>query len=158
MVTRLAPDARALFPTAESEARSRRSPVVEAEHLLLALTMRSDSDAARLLASVGLTHADVEAALDREFQSSLAAAGVQVTVSGLRPSSPDAPHRLRLGASFKAAMTRSVSAAAGSGRIRPEHLLLGILGAEVGTVPRALRIAGVDQTALTALTEQAVGR
>ncbi len=157
MVTRLAPDARSLFPTAEDEARSRRSPVVEAEHLLLALTAQSGSDAARLLASVGLTHADVVTALDREFESSLAAAGVDVTVSGLTPSSPDAPHRLRLGASFKAAMTRSVTAAAGSRRIRPEHLLLGILGAEVGTVPRALRLAGVDQAELAAMTEQAIG-
>jgi Clp amino terminal domain, pathogenicity island component len=32
--------------------------------------------------------------------------------------------------------------------LRPGHLLLGILQAEVGTVPRVLALAGVDRTEL----------
>jgi D-alanyl-D-alanine carboxypeptidase len=51
-------------------------------------------------------------------------------------------------------MERSVNAAKGSRQIRPAHLLLGLLGAQVGTVPRALHFAGVNQTELVTLTEQ----
>jgi Clp amino terminal domain, pathogenicity island component len=32
--------------------------------------------------------------------------------------------------------------------LQPAHLLLGILQAEVGTVPRALALAGIDRTDL----------
>ena len=156
MVTRLAPDARSLFTTAEAEARTSRSALVEAEHLLLAMSSRPDTDAGRVLASVGLTHAAVQQALHREFEQSLAAAGVQAAVDGLALPSPEPARRLRLATSFKSAMARSVTEAAGSGRIRPAHLLLGVLGAQVGTVPRALHLAGVDQAELAELTRQAL--
>jgi ATP-dependent Clp protease ATP-binding subunit ClpA len=156
MVTRLAPDARSLFKTAEAQARTSRSRVVEAEHLLLAMCTQPDTDAGHVLASVGLSHEVVEAALDQEFESSLAAASVSVRVGSLGRSSPGPARRLRLSASFKAAMERSVTAAAGSLQIRPAHLLLGVLGAQVGTVPRALRLAGVDQAELATLTRQAL--
>ncbi len=53
-------------------------------------------------------------------------------------------------------MVRAVRAAEGDRQIRPAHLLLGILGAQLGTVPRALQLAGVDQAELTNLTEQAL--
>ena len=158
MVTRLASDARSLFKTAEVEAQSSRSPVVEAEHLLLAIAKQPGSDAGQLLASVGLTHSEVLKALEREFEASLAAAGVSVTVASLARPTPGPGHRVRLGASFKAAMARSVTAAAGSPRIRPEHLLLGILAAEQGTLPRALRLAGVDQAELAALAARALAQ
>jgi len=41
------------------------------------------------------------------------------------------------------------------GRIGPLHLLIGILRADVGTVPRALELAGIDRTDLVARAEQA---
>jgi ATP-dependent Clp protease ATP-binding subunit ClpA len=156
MVTRLAPDARTLFATAEREARTTRSPYVEAEHLLLAMSAAPGTDAGRILASVGLTHDAIEQALGQEFAVSLATAGVTVGAGGPLPSSPEPSRRLRLGASFKAAMERSVTAASGSRQIRPAHLLLGVLGARLGTVPRALQLAGVDQVELTTLTRQAL--
>jgi len=156
VVTRLAPDARSLFASAEAEARAGRSSVVEAEHLLLAMAARPDTDAGRVLVSVGLTHDVVERALSQEFQASLAVAGVSVVAQDLGRPSPEPPRRLRLSASFKSAMERSVSAAKGSRQIRPAHLLLGLLGAHVGTVPRALHVAGVTQAELAALTEQAL--
>jgi ATP-dependent Clp protease ATP-binding subunit ClpA len=156
MVLRLATDARTLFRAAEEEARATRSTMVEAEHLLLAMSLRPDTDAGQVLAVVGLTHQAIEEALDRGFGASLAAAGVSVAVDGLPLPSPEPPRRLRLSASFKAAMERSVTAAAGSRQIRPAHLLLGVLGAHVGTVPRALHFAGIDQDGLTTLTRQSL--
>ena len=53
-------------------------------------------------------------------------------------------------------MERSVDAAKGSRQIRPAHLLLGLLGAHAGTVPRALHVAGVAPGDLASLTEQAL--
>jgi len=157
MVTRLAPEARTLIATAEQEARSTRSPYVEAEHLLLAMSSAPVTDAGQVLASVGLTRDAVEHALDQEFAASLAAAGVSVAGDGPAPAAGvGSARRLRLGASFKAALERSVVAASGSRQIRPTHLLLGVLGAQVGTVPRALQLAGVDQAELATLTRESL--
>ena len=156
MVTRLAPEARSLFKTAEAQARGSGSPLIEAEHLLLAMCARPDTDAGQVLVSFGLTPAALQEALDQEFVASLAAAGVFVSTGSLGRPSPRPRRHLRLSASSKAAMERAVTAAAGSGRIRPGHLLLGVLGTRVGTVPRALHFAGVDQAEITARTEQAL--
>ena len=157
MVLRLAPDARSLLSTAEAEARERRSPAVEAEHLLLAMSAVPGSEAADLLASVGLDHDGIETALTREFESSLTTAGVTVSLDTMEPPSPESPRHLRLSASFKTTMERSVAAASGSRQIRPAHLLLGILGAQVGTVPRALALSGVNQAELTQKTRDSLG-
>ena len=156
MVLRLAPDARSLISTAEHEARKRRSPLVEAEHLLLAMSDVPGSEAAALLSSVGLGHDEIETALRQEFESSLAAAGVTVSLDSLEQPSTEPSRHLRLGASFKATMERSVVSAHGARQIRPAHLLLGILGAQVGTVPRALALAGVDQAELTRKTRESL--
>jgi ATP-dependent Clp protease ATP-binding subunit ClpA len=156
MVTRLARDSREIFTTAEAEARVGRSPLVEAEHLLLAMSMAPETDAGRVLASVGLSHEAIQEALRREFESGLATAGVSASLDGLERSSPEPRRRVRLGASFKAALERSVRATAGAREIRPAHLLLGVLGAQVGTVPRALLFAGVEQAEVTRLTRQAL--
>ena len=40
--------------------------------------------------------------------------------------------------------------------LRPAHLLLGILLAEVGTVPRALTLAGIDRAELIVRIRQAL--
>ncbi|GAA2810174.1 hypothetical protein GCM10020219_097610 [Nonomuraea dietziae] len=40
--------------------------------------------------------------------------------------------------------------------LRPAHVLLGILQAEVGTVPRALALAGVDRTDLLTRVQNAI--
>jgi ATP-dependent Clp protease ATP-binding subunit ClpA len=158
MITRLAPEARSITKSAEVEARTCRSPRIEAEHLLLAMSAQSDTDASRVLAAVGLTHEAIVEALDREFESSLAAAGVSVATGGIGRPGPEPDRRLRLSASFKAALERSVTETAGAREIRPAHLLLGVLGARTGTVPRALHLAGVDQTELATRTKQALGR
>ena len=155
MVTRFTREAGLIVKSAQDEARTRRSPVIEAEHLLLALAAGSRTDASRVLTSAGLSHDAIETALTEEFVASLAAAGVTIDIETLPASTPQPKRRLRLGASSKAAMVRAVRAAEGERQIRPAHLLLGILGAKAGTVPRALQLAGVDQAELTNLTEQA---
>ena len=156
MVTRFTREAGLIVKSAQHEARARRSPLIEAEHLLLALAAGSRTDASRVLTSAGLSHAAIESAVSQEFAASLSAAGVTIDAETLPPSTPEPRRRLRLGASSKAAMVRAVRAAEGERQIRPAHLLLGILGAQVGTVPRALQLADVDQAELTNLTEQAL--
>ena len=56
----------------------------------------------------------------------------------------------RMAASAKTALDRAVRAAAARRhrRIAAGHILLGVLQAEAGTVPRALALAGVDRTEL----------
>jgi ATP-dependent Clp protease ATP-binding subunit ClpA len=156
MATRFAPQARSIVSDAEAQARSCRSPAIEAEHLLLALS-QSDTEASRVLASLGLTHQAIQEALSREFEQALDAAGVRVRAGTLGRPSPEPHRRPRLGASSKGALERALAAAAGSHQIRPGHLLLGVLGARYGTVPRALHLAGVDQLELEARTRQALG-
>ncbi|HXP21284.1 MAG TPA: Clp protease N-terminal domain-containing protein, partial [Streptosporangiaceae bacterium] len=75
MVVRFAEHARAIVRQAEEEAAEAGSPVVEAEHLLLAMTGEHGSEARDVLASAGLDRDGIRAALDREFRQSLAAAG-----------------------------------------------------------------------------------
>jgi ATP-dependent Clp protease ATP-binding subunit ClpA len=156
MTARLAADARPLIASAEAQARTRMSPSIEAEHLLLALADARATDAGGVLADAGLSRTTIDEALDREFAASLSVAGVRVDVASLGVPSREPQRTLRLGASFRSAMERSVAAAAGSRRVRPAHLLLGVLGAEVGTVPRALDLAGVDRGDLEQRTREAL--
>jgi D-alanyl-D-alanine carboxypeptidase len=55
-----------------------------------------------------------------------------------------------MGASAKVALNRALKTAIArkDREIRAEHIALGVLEAEVGTVPRALAIAGLDREAL----------
>ena len=57
----------------------------------------------------------------------------------------------------KLALERGFASVTRKKDLRPAHLLLGILRAEVGTVPRALALAGVDQAALTARVQDGLG-
>jgi ATP-dependent Clp protease ATP-binding subunit ClpA len=123
---------------AVDEARHDRSATVEAQHLLLAV-----------LPVAGLDHDTFRAALDREFEHSLGAAGVTLDTFDLTPATPDPDRKPHPGASVQLALDRAMRAA-GRSSPRPEHLVAGILAAEVGTVPRALAEAGVDRAALLA--------
>jgi len=55
-------------------------------------------------------------------------------------------------------LERALKSAVGRGQIRPGHLLLGVLAAQAGTVPRALALAGADSGDLAARTRQALER
>jgi ATP-dependent Clp protease ATP-binding subunit ClpA len=132
------------------EARDSGSSTVEAQHLLLAIAAVEEPTTHQMLASAGLTYPSLRAALDREFEQSLAAAGVSLAALG-GPAARSAPvSSPDIGASVKLALDRGFRGVARKRDLRPAHLLLGILLAEVGTVPRALALAGVDRPALIA--------
>jgi hypothetical protein len=70
-----------LVRSAGEEALLDGSESIEAEHVLLALAKLFGSTASRLLTEVGLTRDAIRAALDREWEQSLAVAGVAVQVA-----------------------------------------------------------------------------
>jgi ATP-dependent Clp protease ATP-binding subunit ClpA len=145
----------AVLRRAAHEAREDGSPVVEAGHLLLAIAGEAHAATRRVLDPAGLDRDAVRAALDREFEHSLSAVGVSRAAHTLpRPSAR--PTRPDLGTSAKLALERGVAAVARKKDLRPAHLLLGVLLAEVGTVPRALALAGVDRVALLVAVRQAL--
>jgi ATP-dependent Clp protease ATP-binding subunit ClpA len=156
MVIRMDRHAREILKQAGEEAGTAGSPAIEAEHLLLAMTSAPAAEAQRVLASAGLDHAAISAALDREVRQSLATAGVAVPADGFPQPSRLPARRVRFSASSKLVLQRALKAASGQRQIRPGHLLLGVLGAQAGTVPRALALAGVDRDELTARTREAL--
>ena len=131
------------------EAQKDGSATTEAQHLLLAIATEQETTTQQVLTSVGLNHRAIRDALDREFEHSLSAVGVSLAAFALpRPS--NAPERPKLGASAKLAFERGFASVARKKAPQPAHLLLGILQAQVGTVPRALTLAGIDQADLRA--------
>ncbi|MFC5815648.1 Clp protease N-terminal domain-containing protein [Nonomuraea harbinensis] len=139
----------AILTEGEAEARRDRSATIEAQHLLLAVAAQEDTAPQRVLAEAGLRHQAVRVALDREFEHSLSAVGVSAAF-GLPRSSVLPGRRPAMGATGRLALERSFASAARKKDLRPAHVLVGILHAEVGTVPRALALAGVDRAALLA--------
>ena len=157
MFERFVKDARrVVIHASQVEAQAFSSPTIEAEHLLLALAADEATPAGRLLAENGLDHAGVCAALERETERSLAAVGVGIGEYVL-PERPTAPRRSpRFAASSKRVLERAVKVAAArrDGYVGSAHLLIGILRADLGTVPRALAAADVDRVALLTRAER----
>lgn len=145
----------AVIVRAAHEAREDCSPTVEAHHLLLAVS-GEPGPGAEVLASAGLDKTALRAALDREFEASLSAVGVASSAYDLpKPSRRQA--NPGMGTSAKLALERGFTSGARKKDLRPAHVLLGILAAEVGTVPRALALAGVDREDLLIRVRQSVG-
>jgi ATP-dependent Clp protease ATP-binding subunit ClpA len=145
MFERFATDTRDAVQAASQEAQGAGQTTVEAEHLLLALSVKPE------IRKLGLDHDEIVAALATEEERSLAAVGIDradydVPISARRAESA------RLGASAKVAIQRALTTTAkrGQRRITPANLLLGVLGAEHGRVPRALRLAEIDVQELRA--------
>ena len=147
MFNKFARDARAVVANAAGIARELGSPRVEAEHLLLA-TARDDCPASRAMAAQGLDYEELLGALEREAERSLAAVGVGAEAGPFSPWIGEP----RFATSAKLALERALRAAVArhDRRIACAHVALGVLRAEVGTVPRALQIAGVDRAELSA--------
>lgn len=145
----------AVLQRARDEAKATGSPSVEAEHVLLAIAAHKGTEAQRILGAAGLDRAAILEALDREFEESLAGAGVSLSAFSLPTASRRHDAVPRWGTSFKLALHRAPRSAPG-GRLDATRLLVGILRAQVGTVPRALSLAGVDRAGLVARTEQAL--
>ena len=149
--------ARSVTHEFEVEAERDHSKFIESEHMLLALAA-SDTTAGRLLNQAGLDHARLSAALRDEHRRSLGFAGVNAPDEGETFATElDGP--VSLGTSAKAAIRRAVFAQREGGhrllRLASTDLLIGILEAELGTVPRALAIAGVDRLELIARAREA---
>jgi len=158
MLERFVGEAREVVAAARDEARAAGSAAVEAEHLLLALAAPGSGLAGEVLAAAGLGPPELRAALDAEWVASLRAAGVTMAP----PPPPPAPATRvpRWGTSAKDALARGLGAAQARGdrRIGPGHVLLGVLGAREGTVPRALAGAGVPPADLAARVGAALDR
>jgi ATP-dependent Clp protease ATP-binding subunit ClpA len=150
MFERFTSDARTVVKAAETNARGLGSPTVEAEHLLLALA--SHTPPVTPLEQAGLDHDAVLAALDHARERSLMAVGLAAGDFDLPPA-PVTRHP-RFAASAKTALALAVKASAArhDRHIAAGHVLLGVLAAEAGTVPRALAAAGVDPGELRAST------
>ena len=149
MFERFTREARRVVVTAEAEARALGSPAIEPEHLLLALTrLEQTFPAAEALAQAGLDHDAVLEALDAEREQSLIAVGISIGDFDLPPARPSAKPRISAGT--KSALERAlrISLARADKRIGSGHILLALLRAEAGTVPRALKAAGVDAAEL----------
>ena len=148
MFNRFTKEARHLVERAEDEAGSAGSSTIEAEHLLLAYAA-SEPDTA--LSSAGITHDVLAEALQSDYEASLRAVGVSDETLDAVPAARPV-RRVRLGASFKAALERAVAEAtsAGERKIGPRYIAVGALAAKRGTVPRALRSAGFDPEELRA--------
>jgi ATP-dependent Clp protease ATP-binding subunit ClpA len=143
------------------EARAAGLPTLEAEHLLLAIARQDGTPAQVILKDAGLDHDAIQAALRREFDQSLQAAGVSTAALNPAPAGARRHARhLRPGQSFKLAIQRAMQTTPGrtlGGRnLSATTLLFGVLRADAGTVPRALSFAGVDRAALLARTQEAL--
>ncbi len=142
---------RALLRLAQAEAVADQSASIEAEHMLLALTSPQGGRARDLLAGAGLDHDAVQLALAADVERTLALVGVRLAGGRWPRSSFFADRKPRIGTSAKWVLHRSVAAAkGGANRIEPRHVLVGLLNARVGSVPRALDLAGIDRPALIA--------
>ncbi|MEU4191139.1 Clp protease N-terminal domain-containing protein [Kribbella sp. NPDC026611] len=138
-----------LVHEARDEARRDGSRTVEAEHVLLALAA-TDTPAARMLAEAGLTVDAIRAALDQEWEQSLAVAGIAVKIGLLPTATPDHGRTPKVGESAITILRRALDAPPKQsvGRIGPTRLLIGILDSDRSRVARALKTAGVDRLAL----------
>jgi ATP-dependent Clp protease ATP-binding subunit ClpA len=157
-VIRLTKEARDVVERAEKEARTNASGSIEAEHILLALAGREGTDAQHILASADLAHEALLAAIEKEFEQSLASIGVMVGEFDMKAQADSSKGRLGWAASARLVLERAMAVAKRrcDNRLEPTHLLLGVLGAKAGTVPRMFALAGVDVAGLTQRAEKAL--
>jgi ATP-dependent Clp protease ATP-binding subunit ClpA len=149
MFERFTRDARMVVKDAETEARELGSPAIEAEHLLLALSRRDPATAVgQVLAEAGLDHDHVTDALAAERERSLMAVGISIADFDLPTPAPSS--KPRMSATAKRALEHAlrISLVRADTRIDAGHILLSLLRAEAGTVPRALAEAGVARREL----------
>jgi ATP-dependent Clp protease ATP-binding subunit ClpA len=157
MFERFTREARAAVKDAEAEARELGSSTVEAEHLLLALTRQDPASAVgRALAEAGLDHDRVREALDAERERSLMAVGISIHDFELPAPHPSSRPRMAAGAKSALEHALRISLVRADKRIDGGHILLALLRAEAGTVPRALAEAGVDRGELGDLVAAAM--
>ena len=148
MFERFVHDARRVALEANSVAAGLGSSSVEAEHLLVSLAAGDDA-AGRALRDAGLDPQELRDAIGRDFERVLRNVGIDAT--GVDLPANCRSEKPRWGASAKQGLERALAEAKrrGDREIGPEHILLGLLRAEHGTVPRILAAEGIDPAELT---------
>jgi len=148
MFERFVHDARRVALEANSVAAGLGSSSVEAEHLLVSLAAGDDA-AGRALRDAGLDPQELRDAIQRDFERVLRNVGIDA--SGVDVPANCRSDTPRWGASAKQSLERALVEAKrrGDRRIGSEHILLGLLRAEHGTVPRILDAEGIDPDELT---------
>ena len=143
MFERFTKESQAAVQAAFEEAGRAGSPTVEAEHLLLALA-GGPGAAGRALREAGLDPELTRAAIDAHFERTLAAVGVDPRAFDLPRPAPVA--KPRIAASARLALERSLKVAVErkERNLDSRHLLLALLRAEAGTVPRLLAAEGIE--------------
>ncbi len=154
MFKKFVADSRRVVEEARKIASRLESPTVEAEHLLMGVARQPHTAAHDLLVSLGLDYDELRDALHADFEGSLAAVGITLSAFDLEATAATA-RTPRWGTSAKLALQRSakIADARRDRRLTPGHIVLGVLRAPAGTVPRALDRAGVDRAELTRLVE-----
>jgi ATP-dependent Clp protease ATP-binding subunit ClpA len=148
MFERFVRDARIVTLEATSVAAGLGSSSVEAEHLLISIAS-GDSRAGAALREVGLDAPELRDAVQRDFERVLGRVGIDA--SGVDLPANCRRTKPRWGASAKQGLERALAEAKrrGDRKIGTEHILLGLLRAERGTVPRVLAAEGIDPDELT---------
>ena len=141
---------RTILERAGHHAREEGATTIEAQHLLLA--MASDSVLGHVLEELGLDQRAIRAALALELEHATRAAGMSFEAfEQKRPKAVQGP-AAHPGTSVQHALERGLGGVRTAPR--PAHVLLGILSAELGTVPRALALARIDRADLIARVRQ----
>lgn len=156
-MARFVGDARRIARRATEVAGEVGARSVEAEHILLAVAGGPEGAVRARLAEARLDRDGILRALAAEEAHSLAAAGVARDGFDVPPR-PAAHPPGRWGASAKLALERAVRIAATRRErsVTAGHVVLGVLAATRGTVPRALAATGVDRAHLAARVEEAM--
>ena len=149
MFERFVRDARVVALEANSVAAGLGSSSVEAEHLLVSLA-GTDHPAGAALRDVGLEPAGAPRR-DPARLRARRSARVGIDASGVDLPANCRRTKPRWGASAKQGLERALDEAKrrGDRKIGCEHILLGLLRAEHGTVPRLLAAEGIDRDELT---------
>lgn len=129
---------------AREEAAERASSSIEAEHLLIALARLPQSRGGAFLVANGLGPDELGAALLTERRHSLDSVGAP-TYSPEQLRATRRPRQPRIGTSSRDALERGMRVSRGHQGSDTLPLVVGVLSAELGTVPRMLSLIGVDR-------------
>ena len=158
-MTRMTKETKQILKQAVHEAVDLGSPSVEAEHILLAISSHDSDGGKAALLRFGLDHNGIVGGLQAEFEKSLSAAGVDIKDFGElnRSGIKLKKKKTRWGSSATLVIKRAYMNSIledEKQRIEPVHLLLALLQAREGTVPRALAAIGIDREALALSVEE----
>lgn len=132
-------DVMVVLQRAEEEARALGAPTCEAEHILLALVGGPAMSASGALSSLGLSREGITQALERELASALALTHIHLAELPRAPRGDSG--RVPWGESAQRVAERSIRESPDDPSLR---LLLAIVHAETGVIPRLLAELGIS--------------